>query len=924
MSSYKVSVIVPVYNGEKFLPHMLDCLVNQTLGDELEIVVVDDGSTDASLAMAQKYAKAYPDRIRVVHTENGGAAHARNVGLGIATGEYLAFADCDDTVDVSMYEMLYIKAAETDSEIVTCGYLRVDGFDVQCRDYVRYGCFGYRLYQAPSLLRRNVPYSVTKLYRAEFVRANSLRFDEDLRIYEDLLFSYKALLLANRVERVSKCFYMYNYSRAGSLTYEFSEKRFDLFPAYDRLVSFYKGHGAFLTAEDELLRVFLLHVYVALDGRYSGMSERGKTPTDFFLRAREFLDKNFPWWRLDNSYFKQSKRNRLLYTCPFYLWLRQHRPEFLCRRDHRKRIQRRYLSTQKAGMAYTAAWMNEPIAKNSVLIDSQHGENLSGNMFYLIKELLSNADYKDFTVILPYGTTEHRNCFLRILEAHNLPSGRISLVKSGSVRHAKAQATAEYILSDTSLSSYYVKRAGQSYLNTWHGTPLKALGRDMNNGYATISNLTKNFSAADFLFFQNDFMAERMAGAYMYEGGANKTYLLGYPRNEIFFDGARREAVRRELGIADRQVIAYMPTWRGKARSDSPRPETEDLLREIDKGLVDGQVMYVNLHHYEASRINFRTFWHIVPFPENLENYETLNACDVLVTDYSSVMFDYATTRRKVILFAYDRKEYLADRGLYIELDRLPVPVVESVSELIEEISDASVRYDPEALFNQFCRYERPDCSRQMLHKLICSPKDTNSRSYHLDLLVFAGSLLYDSSRDSLTDLVGSWDCDGLRVALTYDMNLLQFEGFLKRFPPTMLWRGVLNPFCATTMRERKVLSLTSSAPELLYRHRKEIQIIMDRERERAFPSTKIGASLVYGRESIANMLLAIMESDVSMLYVDDVDYYSQVPRWILESFDRVFVADEEMRGESFLGSCKSVELMKDVASLDSLLQIKK
>lgn len=120
----KVSVIVPVYNGETYLTERVGNLLNQTL-DDMEIIFVNDASTDGTLAVLEAAKNQFPNRVRVLsHTENKGPGAARNMGLAVASGDYIGFYDVDDVVDVTMYEKLYNKALENDADIVDCAFYR--------------------------------------------------------------------------------------------------------------------------------------------------------------------------------------------------------------------------------------------------------------------------------------------------------------------------------------------------------------------------------------------------------------------------------------------------------------------------------------------------------------------------------------------------------------------------------------------------------------------------------------------------------------------------------------------------------------------------------------------------------------------------------------------------------------------------------
>ena len=192
---------MPIYNVEEYLDRSIGSLLNQTLKD-IEIILIDDGSTDKSLEIVKHYAESNSDRIKYMSVKNGGAAKARNLGLSIAEGEYIGFVDSDDFVDATMFEKMYSLAKSDDAEIVTCGYNRIDYNDIQKRDIKSRSCFGKNVFQAPELISNNVPYIWNKIFKHSLITETGIHFEENLRIFEDLVFTYKLFLNANRISRV--------------------------------------------------------------------------------------------------------------------------------------------------------------------------------------------------------------------------------------------------------------------------------------------------------------------------------------------------------------------------------------------------------------------------------------------------------------------------------------------------------------------------------------------------------------------------------------------------------------------------------------------------------------------------------------------------------------------------------------------------
>ena len=895
----EVSVILPVYNGEKYLDTALYSLVNQSLGNSLEIIIVNDGSEDDSQRIINDYVKRYQDRITSIVTRNYGAAHARNVGLSVARGEYIGFVDCDDLVDLTMFEKLFRLAKEENADISTCGYFRVDGMDIQRRDYVQRNCFGYQLLKAPSLLHRNVPYIWNKLFRRGFIENNNFKFDESLAIYEDLLFTYKCFLKANKVVRVSETLYTYNFTRSGSLTFLFSEKRFQLFSAFEKLILFYKEESAFFQTQDELLYVLLTHIFAAFENDSETFSNR-KAISCFIREAFAFLDKYFPYWRHYNTYFNNQKKPILLFSNYYYLKLRLLKPAFLIAKKRKAQIQRKRLQRSMAGVSYWSYRRKLNINPDYVLFDSQRGENLNGNIFYVLAEFLKDPSCKKKKAFLVCRNKKNIDKYSELLEQYNLLNNRIVFVLYNSKAHAKALAEAGYIISDTSLPVYFAKREKQRYVNTWHGTPLKCLGRDMETDFHIHSNLIKNFLIADYLVFQSSYMNTCMQHAFMYSVVAdNKTALIGYPRNKAFFEEEQRIKLRKEWGINHLQVIAYMPTWRGLLNSiDDSSVYIERILKEIDDGLKDDQLLFVKLHPYEASAINFGQFKKIFSFPNELETYDFLNICDTLVTDYSSVMFDFAATCRKVILYTYDKETYLAERGVYVDFDSLPFVQVQTAKELIAELRKQPLRDIARCASELYSPFDDAAsalrCEQLMMKNKTDFEKGcleaTNQNDRKPCVLLMLDNFKDPKMLDNWISCSKAFASSGNQLAVFFDSQFVSNKDTLKQLDESAIWMGVSYPFTFSSKEERKMLSKIEADCCLPSRENKLLQRTMEDEWLRSFGGSFFDYIVVYSDETLLNMLFASYGNGKKILYVTSttLDKICNLPLWLLDKYDLI------------------------------------
>lgn len=213
MSRKKVSIIVPVYNSEQYLHQCLSHLVNQTLTD-IELVLVNDASTDSSPCILAAYEQTYSDKIILINlTENHGAGGARNIGLEYASGEYIGFCDSDDIVDIHMYEKLYNTAVQHNADIVDCGYY--DQKSDAAMLYTTDEMCGKLTIESRKQLIVSGGYIVTKIFRMPLISNNNLRFRERV-ILEDSDFITFMYSIADSIWNVKEILYCYVNQPASS------------------------------------------------------------------------------------------------------------------------------------------------------------------------------------------------------------------------------------------------------------------------------------------------------------------------------------------------------------------------------------------------------------------------------------------------------------------------------------------------------------------------------------------------------------------------------------------------------------------------------------------------------------------------------------------------------------------------------------
>ena len=294
----KVSVIVPVYNTEKYLIRCLESLVNQTL-NEMEVLVVDDGSTDSSPLILEKYIARFPDRIRVIHKENGGQATARNMGIREARGKYIGFTDSDDYVDNHMFEEM-LKAAESeDCDMVECNYhyiqdLKKGTQEIATRGNIRQ----YKNQKDMFIDPMTVPWS--RLVKREILQKEGLQFPEGL-IYEDTAFCIKMLPYIKKEKYVDKQLYYYILREGSTMTANKSRKVADIFAVLEDILDFYRREGFYEEYAKEL-EYFCVKILLCSSLSRVGRIPDSKLRNQLLDKTFEFIHENFPDYK-QNAYF---------------------------------------------------------------------------------------------------------------------------------------------------------------------------------------------------------------------------------------------------------------------------------------------------------------------------------------------------------------------------------------------------------------------------------------------------------------------------------------------------------------------------------------------------------------------------------------------------------------------------------------------
>ncbi|MCF1619444.1 CDP-glycerol glycerophosphotransferase family protein [Tetragenococcus koreensis] len=465
-------------------------------------------------------------------------------------------------------------------------------------------------------------------------------------------------------------------------------------------------------------------------------------------------------------------------------------------RSYRKKMGNINFSRQ---VEYQKAFKKYDVKNNIILYESFHGKGMTDNPFAIFKYLLNNPNYKNMKhiwVLNDYENNEYYNYYKKF--------ANVEFVKTHTKKYFCYLVSAKYLINSVSFPPYFVKKEEQVYVNTWHGTPLKTLGKDMEGSITQHSNLQRNFLQTDYILSPNEFTSEKIVYSHdindIYTG---KVLENGYPRiDNIFYESQVLES-NFPILKGNKKLVLYAPTWRGEVG------KVDDIVFQIVQSITD-IVENINIDEYEFlvkvhplvyKYIEGMEFEEITLIPNWADTDELLHYVDVLVTDYSSIFFDFLVTDKPIIFYLYDKDEYLASRGVYLDLDNLPGSIcytTEDVSKSITESDTLANRYEEqiESYKGQFINYDNGSVTKDYIDRIFLAETNIVEKDYNNqkpNVVMYAGAFLNNGVTSSVINLSKLFPYDKYNlIIIDKSRGNKTFEDNIKRLSPNvhMAYRG--------------------------------------------------------------------------------------------------------------------------------------
>lgn len=430
----------------------------------------------------------------------------------------------------------------------------------------------------------------------------------------------------------------------------------------------------------------------------------------------------------------------------------------------------------RGNFIYYSFFKHLKVKRNTFLFESYHASNTTGNVYAIFQQLLKENPKGKYYWVNQKG---NNNDMLRFFTQKN-----VEVVNYESITYYRLLASCQYLVNDTSFMPYFVKQKGQIYINTWHGTPLKTLGRDIkNSGKHTHKNIQRNILHTDILLMPNHFTADKLMEAYDLRGIFNgEVYLTGNARVDLNF--LNQNEMRKKYKLPEnKKIILYAPTWKKNISSTTE----EDILllldevNQIQSSVSSEFVVLLKAHYFIYERFAALGYQDKV-LPNWIDTNELLSCVERLITDYSSIFFDFLPLGRPIYFYIPDKDFYAKTRGFYLDIEQLPGSVSMNIDDVINQLSIDSREYQNtyynrmNDYLDRFCQLDDGNASLRaadiILNNNSLMTERINYRSSKEIILLYSGGLYNNGITSSVINLSKKIDYSKYELVIIESTNM--------------------------------------------------------------------------------------------------------------------------------------------------------
>lgn len=426
----------------------------------------------------------------------------------------------------------------------------------------------------------------------------------------------------------------------------------------------------------------------------------------------------------------------------------------------------------KREVMYTKFYEEESLDDKVILYESFHGNTMGCNPYAIFKYLLNNDEYNGFEHI--WVLNDINNCKDLYKNLDN-----VKFIKLNSEEYLRYLAKAKYLINNATFPPYYIRKEGQVYLNTWHGTPIKTLGKLVKGSKGQHKNVQRNLLQSTHLINQNKFTADIIIKENDIDGiYQGKVFNCGYPRIDLTLNSNKCE-IKKMLNIDNKKVILYAPTWRGKSGYvDSEINKFIDDYEYLLEKVGDEYTILLRVHHFMMRSLIEKGYGDYI-VDNTVDTNELLSIVDVLITDYSSIIFDFIPTKNPILLYCYDKDVYSKTRGFILDLDELPGYICNTINDVALNLKNIdkviNITKEKYSLVQKKYNYNDDGKATKRVIDFIFNDNGNyyNVSSNKKNILIYCGSFLNNGITASAINLLNNIDYTKYDVSIisTSELN---------------------------------------------------------------------------------------------------------------------------------------------------------
>src|SRR5699024_1733031 len=346
----------------------------------------------------------------------------------------------------------------------------------------------------------------------------------------------------------------------------------------------------------------------------------------------------------------------------------------------------------KISTRYSISYEHYTVNDRIIFYESLSGGRIMGNPYAVFEQVYSDSNFENYIHVWVIRS-------FSVIPNELINKENIIFVKKDSNAYLRYISSSKYLVCNSTFSEYVVRKPEQFYLQTSHGIFYKTVGRDSTGNPVGVAGSTRNLIQATHIIVPNDFMAKKQPKSYSIKDiHSGQIAKIGYPRIDITINASKefKQQLSEKLKLnPEKKTVFYAPTWRGSSKS-SNRFDSNKLISDLKMlATLDANIIFRG-HTVTNSLLKDVTFPKNITLPTpDIQTNEILSIADVLISDYSSVFFDFIPTERPIVHYLYDLEEYTKERGLNLKEEELPGTIAKTSNQLYESVKNSLEHNEP-------------------------------------------------------------------------------------------------------------------------------------------------------------------------------------------------------------------------------------